>query len=100
MKPLVLDIKEFNKNNKKIVMYQDIPVAILKYKDSYFAFDNRCPHRGSSLYMGNIKNNFISCPMHNWQFNLSDGSCIKNEMIKMKTFKTTIFKKNLVIYFD
>tara|TARA_A100001011_G_scaffold361256_1_gene409220 strand:- start:4724 stop:5026 length:303 start_codon:yes stop_codon:yes gene_type:complete len=100
MKPLVLDIKEFNNNNKKIVMYQDIPVAILKYKDSYFAFDNRCPHRGSSLYMGNIKNNFISCPMHNWQFNLSDGSCIKNEMIKMKTFKTTIFKKNLVIYFD
>ena len=100
MKPLVLDINEFKNNNKKIVMHEDIPVAILKHKDSYFAFDNRCPHRGSSLYMGNIKNNFISCPMHNWQFNLSSGSCLKNEMIKMKTFKIIILKESLVIYFD
>ena len=100
MKPLVIDIKQLHNKKRKIIMYEDIPVAIVKHKDSYFAFDNRCPHRGSSLYMGNIKNNFISCPMHNWQFNLLSGSCLKNDMIKMKKFKIAILKESLVVYFD
>ena len=51
MKPLVIDIKQLHNKKRKIIMYEDIPVAIVKHKDSYFAFDNRCPHRGSSLYM-------------------------------------------------
>jgi nitrite reductase/ring-hydroxylating ferredoxin subunit len=47
-----------------------------------------CPHRGAELYLGDVDEikdddmgivwgHSITCPLHNWVFNLEDGSCDK-----------------------
>lgn len=38
---------------------------------------NTCVHRGASLAHGKIKGDCIECPYHGWQFQGSDGACVK-----------------------
>ncbi len=38
---------------------------------------NVCAHRGASLAHGKVKGDRIECPYHGWQFNGTDGLCIK-----------------------
>jgi len=37
----------------------------------------RCPHRGASLALGEIKGEAIACPYHGWQFAGDDGHCTR-----------------------
>ena len=37
-------------------------------------WDDRCPHRGSALSIGNIKDGELRCHYHGWRYN-TDGKC-------------------------
>jgi len=37
----------------------------------------RCPHRGASLALGEVKGESIACPYHGWQFSGEDGHCTR-----------------------
>jgi nitrite reductase (NADH) small subunit len=37
--------------------------------------DNLCPHQGASMGLGEIKGEEIICPLHQYRFNIKDGSC-------------------------
>ena len=100
MAELVLDKKILDDNNKKVVIHQEIPIAIVKYNGKIHAFDNRCPHRGGSLYKGSIKLGYISCPLHNWEFNLESGLCRENKNIKINNYKVRESKNSIIIKFD
>ena len=41
--------------------------------DEIHALDDRCPHRGGPLSPGIIHGNKVTCPLHNWQIDLTDG---------------------------
>ena len=100
MKPLIIDISILDEQDRKIVMHAEVPIAIVKYKKSFFAFDNRCPHRGGALYKGKMKNTIITCPLHKWKFNLESGFCINNNKIRIKKFKVNQVKNKLIIDCD
>jgi NAD(P)H-dependent nitrite reductase small subunit len=52
-----------------------LQVAVFREADSVFAIDNVCPHRGAPLYEGFVKDGYVTCPWHQWQFQLKDGVC-------------------------
>jgi phenylpropionate dioxygenase-like ring-hydroxylating dioxygenase large terminal subunit len=37
----------------------------------------RCPHRGASLALGQVKGESIQCPYHGWQWGAQDGRCTR-----------------------
>jgi len=37
----------------------------------------RCPHRGASLALGEVKGEAIACPYHGWQFSGENGQCTR-----------------------
>lgn len=41
--------------------------------DQVFALDDRCPHKGGPLSQGIVHGNSITCPLHNWVFDLATG---------------------------
>lgn len=55
------------------VMVQDIPLALFKNGDSYFALAVRCPHQGGPIDKGTVVNGFVECPWHKYQFSVTDG---------------------------
>ena len=100
MKELILDENILDNINTKVIIHEEIPIAIIKYEGIIYAIDNRCPHRGGSLYKGKLKDGFISCPLHNWEFNLNSGSCSLNNKIKIKKFKVEYNNKKIIIKND
>ncbi|SDK75438.1 nitrite reductase small subunit NirD [Aliiruegeria lutimaris] len=49
-------------------------VAIFRTgEDQVFALEDRCPHKGGPLSEGIVHGQSVTCPLHNWVFNLETG---------------------------
>lgn len=41
--------------------------------DQVFALDDRCPHKGGPLSEGIVHGTQVTCPLHNWVFDMATG---------------------------
>lgn len=49
-------------------------VAIFRTaEDEVFALDDRCPHKGGPLSEGIVHGRRVTCPLHNWVFDMESG---------------------------
>ena len=69
-----------------IISAGDKEIALFNYKGKYYAVDNKCPHKGSSLGEGRIEEGVIICPNHEWRFGLTTGECPQNPYMKTKIY--------------
>ena len=60
--------KIFTINGKKVAMFS--------IDGELFAFDDECPHVGASLGKGKLEGKLVTCPAHDWQFDITNGECI------------------------
>jgi NAD(P)H-dependent nitrite reductase small subunit len=57
------------------VQLGDAQVGLFHTGEGLFALDNVCPHRGAPLHDGFVTDGYVTCPWHQWQFQLQDGQC-------------------------
>ena len=48
-------------------------VALFNVEGAFHAVSNRCPHRGGPLGQGFVEGAEVSCPWHNWTFDVTTG---------------------------
>ncbi|MBA3909589.1 MAG: nitrite reductase (NAD(P)H) small subunit [Rhodobacter sp.] len=49
-------------------------VAVFRAADDHvFALDDRCPHKGGPLSEGIVHGHSVTCPLHNWVFDMTSG---------------------------
>lgn len=61
----------------KTVRLGDRSVVILKLTDGgVSALSNICPHSGGPLGQGRLEGNILTCPWHDWRFEITSGECI------------------------
>jgi NAD(P)H-dependent nitrite reductase small subunit len=48
-------------------------VALFNVGGAFHALSNRCPHRGGPLGQGFVDGAEVSCPWHNWTFDVTTG---------------------------
>ena len=71
-----------------------LDVIILKDKfDNLVAYFNTCRHRGSQICIkkrGNLRNNILTCPYHQWSYNASNGQLLKTSSFRLpKNFQSS-----------
>jgi nitrite reductase (NADH) small subunit len=93
----VAKFSEIPEGGSKLVMVNDIPIALFNIKGKIHAWDNRCPHRGGSLADGNISNKIIQCKFHLWEFDVETACAAANPKIKVKLFSVEIKDGNIII---
>ena len=49
------------------------PVAVFRTTDGWAAIGDTCPHMGTSLASGQVKDGVVECPWHHWRFELGTG---------------------------
>ena len=93
---LEMDIPEFNPNliGKSQEWHQLVNIDELKegvsrfdydnrscfvYKkgDDYKVYDSRCPHQITNIPMLALDGMTLTCPKHEWKFNIENGQCIE-----------------------
>lgn len=45
-------------------------------EDEVFALADSCPHKGGPLSQGIVHGKQVTCPLHNWNINLTDGIAV------------------------
>jgi nitrite reductase/ring-hydroxylating ferredoxin subunit len=49
------------------------PVAVFRTEDGWAAIGDTCPHMGTSLSGGKVRDGIVECPWHHWRFDLATG---------------------------
>ena len=62
-------------------------LALFLHKDGrIFAVDAGCPHAGGPLDEGTVKNCEVTCPLHNYKFDLISGRCSTDPGLTLQTY--------------
>lgn len=73
----------------KTFTINDQIVAVFKIDGELFAIDDACPHVGGSLGDGKLDGKIVACPLHDWQFNVTNGNCVTEEELDNQWFVQT-----------
>lgn len=65
-------------------------VAIFNCDGEFFALDGICPHQGGPLGKGSLNGCIITCPWHQWQFDVQTGQCQLSAAIEQPTIELQI----------
>jgi glutamate synthase domain-containing protein 2 len=72
------------------VTVNNVDIALCNYEGSFYALDNRCPHRGGQLSDGRLQGSDLICPLHNWDFDVRTGISRYNSLDKVPTYPVAI----------
>lgn len=59
-------------------------------KDEVFATSNTCPHKGGPLVEGIVHGRSVTCPLHNWVFDLKTGQTKGPEEGQIDTYPVRV----------
>lgn len=95
----ICDQKEFPKTGRLIHQINETTLLILRKRDTFIAFENKCPHVGAPLTNSILTPNSVICDWHGWEFSLPSGKCLnfEEEPCSLKMFKTYINEKEELI---
>ncbi len=61
-----------------------------------FATSNRCPHKGGPLSEGIVHGQKVTCPLHNWVFDLNTGQA-EGEDARLQTYPVRLEGSRILI---
>lgn len=69
-------------------------VVVARLGDEIVAMQDRCPHKGAKLSLGQVLDCKLECPYHGWQFNVQ-GDCVR---IPAREEVTATLNRNMTTY--
>ncbi len=69
---------------------KELAVFHLSDPDHFVVSQNTCPHAGGNLSAGEISGHCVTCPMHNWKFDLHTGYCVGTDDVIIKRYESKV----------
>ena len=85
-----LKLEEVGVGESRCVKLGDAQVGLFRHAEGLFAVDNVCPHRGAPLHDGMVSDGQVTCPWHQWQFQLADGICRNIPGVRITTYAVEV----------
>lgn len=82
---------------KKVVNVGEREILLINLKGSIYACENECPHQGSPMGAGVVKDGSISCPRHGYRFSLIDGTCQDHPDFRLRLFPVQIQGEEIMV---
>lgn len=70
----VVKASEIAEKNITCFEINGVEIVICRFRDEYFAIENRCSHAQSRFDNGRLRGYRIICPLHGATFDIRDGS--------------------------
>jgi len=61
-------------------------VLLLRRKGAVYAVENECPHLGCTFARGAFEGFMLTCPCHDWVFDIRTGAFVQAPEIALRTF--------------
>ena len=75
----------------------ELTIAVYRVEDSYYAIDDRCPHKGVSLARGTFQDAVVTCPAHHFTVDVRTGRSPRNTLMRVATFPVARIGDDLCI---
>jgi nitrite reductase (NADH) small subunit len=59
-------------------------------ENQVYAIENRCPHKNGPLSEGIVHGSSVTCPLHNWVFDLQTGEAQGADEGQVRTFPVEV----------
>ncbi len=78
--------------------YEGRAYFVNKDADDYQVYDSRCPHQVTNIPLLALEGRTLTCPKHQWKFNLDNGECIEKGSRPLNSIEHKIVDGFLYIY--
>ena len=65
-------------------------VALFNVAGTFYALTNLCPHRGGPLGQGFLEGSEVSCPWHNYTFDVRTGENVVSADLKVERYDVKV----------
>ena len=72
----VASVNDIKPGQGKSVNVDGVEIALFNIDGKFYAIDNVCKHRGGPLGEGELDGNIVTCPLHGWQYDVTNGNCV------------------------
>jgi nitrite reductase/ring-hydroxylating ferredoxin subunit len=79
-----------NKGAFVAVGSRELAVFRLSDPERVIVTDNACPHASGNLSGGSIENGVVTCPWHEWPFDLSTGVCTHSDKARLVRYPNEV----------
>ena len=69
----VAGVKEIPEGRGLRVRVGQQEIGLFRVDGEIYALDNACPHAGFPLSEGVVQEGIVTCPLHQWQFDVRTG---------------------------
>lgn len=84
-------IDDFETKDMKSLSVLGKKIGVFKRADgSFYAIETGCKHQGANLLKGRIESGVVTCPRHDWQYDLKTGECISHDSPKLRQYVVKI----------
>ena len=66
---------------------KELAVFHLARPDRFVVSENACPHASGNLSAGEIIGHCVTCPVHQWKFDLETGYCAGTDDVILKRYE-------------
>ena len=66
------------------------PVALFNVRGTFHALAGRCPHRGGPLGQGFLDGSQVSCPWHNYTFEVTTGENVVSADLRVARYEVKV----------
>ena len=83
-------VEDIPEGRGQVVVVDGRRLVLFRLGDQVHAVINSCIHQGGELGGGTLTDTVVTCPLHGWQFDITDGSCLTVPGASIDTFDTRI----------
>lgn len=65
---------------------RELAVFLLDHGKKIVVIDNACPHSSGNLSAGEVEGAIVTCPLHDWRFDLDCGACVNAPNVRVKRY--------------
>ncbi|HEX9189308.1 MAG TPA: Rieske 2Fe-2S domain-containing protein [Vicinamibacteria bacterium] len=65
-------------------------IALFNVNGTFHALSGRCPHRGGPLGQGFVEGPQVSCPWHNWTFDVTTGANVASPDLGVPRYEVKV----------
>ena len=65
-----------------------INILLARVDGSVYALSGKCPHMGCPLFTGTLKRDILTCPCHDWRFNIRTGEFLDATELRLENYQT------------
>lgn len=88
----LVSVSRLNPGRGTFIAHQDHELAVFLLDDpaGIVVIDNACPHASGNLSGGVVANKTVTCPWHDWTFDLETGVCTHSDLARVMRYPAEI----------